>query len=262
MRKLLIVAMTILAFSCGYDDVNVTQIEDELNFNQVDLGDLSIHDGGLYGGTLNRFGDNDWMFESHTNISCSGVLRGLCRKSDVVAREGVTIAGRITKYTFMLNVMESCDAGSYTDYCAIIFQDWVRVYEGGGNHPITTLKLRHVDGVLNLCGTDNSWQFGFGDPGHVPDGSVHNHPKNTINGCGEIYIGVFHRINLVIHDDGRVILRIDNRLIFDKEYQTKHEKNPHVFSWGLYWSKGYNLEIDPLKRILITIDDFTKWVAD
>lgn len=254
--KKLIPMLVMLLIGCGGHNEN---IDKNLDYVKSGLGELLIRSPSVNGGTTERNND-DWYFESHTNIDCIGELKGPCRKADVVAQEGVTVFGRIVKYSFVLNVVEYPIVDS-PDF-VIIFQDWVRIIDGLSNHPVTTLKLKNFDG-LSLCSYNNSWQFEWAktDWGHVSDGSIHDHPSEDLNGCVKIDIGVNHEIEFYIYDSGRVKLLVDNRLIFDKLYQTKSPAKEHIFSWGLYWNKGYNIGFDPLQRVIVTMDDFTRSLA-
>jgi hypothetical protein len=65
---------------------------------------------------------------------------------------------------------------------------------------------------------------------------------------------------MYVWDDGRAALYINDKLIFDKEFQTKKAGKTHLMFWGPYWSIGYNKEIDPLKSIELTINGFTRSV--
>lgn len=252
MRYLLIL---LLLAGCGGETQK--EVKSETSWIKQDLGELLIRDPSVNGGTTERNGDN-WYFESHTNLDCIGALKGSCRKADVVATEGLTVPDRIVKYKFTMNVVE------YPEHnppeFVIVFQDWTRIIDGLSNHPITTLKLIYNNGLM-LCSYNNSWQFEWTKPdwGHVPDGSVHDHPPEELNGCVNIDIGVDHDIEFYIYDNGRVKLYLDEKFVFDKSYQTKSPEKEHIYSWGLYWSKGYNLEFNPTSRVILTIEGFGRY---
>ena len=237
------------------DEVDTIDAVKEVKFTSVDINEKVLKD--FMGGTTER-NNNNWYFESHTNQECINVLKGVCRKADIVADEPLSTPGRIAKYSYTLNIVEYPldDSPEFV----IVFQDWVRLIDGLSNHPTTTLKLVNING-LNLCGYNNSWQFDWSgdDWGHVSDGSIHDHPEEELNGCVKIDVGVNYNVEFFIYDAGQVKLLVNDVVIFDKEYQTKSPDREHVFSWGLYWAKGYNLSFDPLKRIITTMDGFTRF---
>ena len=80
--------------------------------------------------------------------------------------------------------------------------------------------------------------------------------KNKLNASVKIEVGVEYEIQLINYDDGRFVFTLNNVVVSDVEYQTKSFTENHVIQWGQYWSKGYNIENDPLNRIVIRIDDF------
>lgn len=232
----------------------------------VSLASAVFNDSSYFNGQIDHINLNSWVFTSHTNPLCIDVLVSHCRKVNAVMVEGQSVPGRVTRIKFELNVVEL----NKTDapYWVIIYQDWVKVdpLDGNGNHPITTVKLKVFNGNLNICHYDNSWQWGF-DFGDNVDGDKidvnHDlHQENTKGGCAAINIGVNHDIEIWNYDDGFFQLYVDEDLISHKAYQTKSPTESHVMQWALYWNKGYNKEHDPLKRIVIRIDDFAVTSTD
>lgn len=254
--KYLLIAL--LLVGCGGTKQDAVEAEElpVIEFHKVEMLDLEIRDPELNGGTTEQDGDN-WKFVSHTNLACIDELKGSCRKADVIYQEGLSVEDRIVKYSFVLNVVEFPVMTEEDHF--IIFQDWTRLIVGLSNHPITTLKLKNLDG-LSLCSYNNTWQFDWTDPdwGHVSDGSIHDHPDEELNGCTKIDVGVDYYVEFYIYDNGQVKLVVDEVTIFDVEYKTKGV-NDHVIMWGLYWSKGFNLSFDPTQRAIATMENFTRY---
>ena len=131
---------------------------------------------------------------------------------------------------------------------------------------MTTIKLKVFDGKLYLAHYDNSWQWGYDHSQYYDSyegGSVDHslHQENRLNGKYEIELAVEYNIEIINYDSGRFVFKVNDIVVTDIEYQTKSPDGAHAPQWGLYWSKGYNVNNDPLKRIVIRIDDFARSVA-
>ena len=226
----------------------------------VSLDLVNFHWSLYYNGQIDFLNENSWVFTSHTNALCFNVVVSHCRKVDASIVEGKKKVGRITRVTFDLNVVE-LDLDD-SPYWVILYQDWVKIdpTDNNGNHPITTVKLKVFNGNLNVCHYRNDWQWGY-DHGTNRDGvniDINHdlHQENDKGGCAAINVGIPHKIEIWNYDDGFFQLYVDEDLISHYAYQTKSPTEDHIMQWGQYWSKGYNKENDPLKRIVIRMDDF------
>lgn len=260
MKNLTIIVIALLLFACDGSQENSPP---EVSYTPVPLPEITFHESLRYNGQIDHISDNSWVFTSHTNDLCIGKLNSPCRKTDFNFSVGKKVPERITKFTFEFMVDElNPEGGLYWD---IVMQYWTRIDPNdlNGNHPITTLKLKIFDGALNLCHYDNAWQwdYDFGDnrDGDNIDVDHSLHQENTLNGCAEIEVGVDHNGEIVIFDEGRFVFKVNDVTISDKEYQTMSPTESHVVQWGQYWDKGYNMENDPLKRIILRIDNLTMW---
>lgn len=246
-----------LLVGCGGKKEKIDEPVALPEFVEVELTDITYRDKN-FNGDIDHINSNSWAFTSHTNNACinsSYTLKSKCRKVNASIVEGVTVANRVTKIQFELMVADiNLNNAPYFD---ILYQDWVRINpdDANGNHPITTIKLKAFNGKLHLAHYDNSWQWGY-DFGDDEFDSLHNHDENTLNGYKEIDIGVDYNIELLTYDSGRFIFKVNDVVISDKYYQVKSPTEEHVLQWGQYWDKGYNTDNDPLKRIVIRIDDF------
>jgi len=263
MKYLFIVLFLIGCGGESKDNVAVVTVEQpQYNFIETELIDLTWQSGGSYGGTVTQTGDKDWYFETHTNLDCFGVLKGKCRKSSVMLTEGLPVEGRVTKYSFDIGILKY-NMDDSPDH-VIIWQMWAKLFdEPGGNHPPQTIKLLNDNGQLKYCGFDNAWQFELetiSELGHSPDGSTHPHPDDRNNGCSNTELNSSDKIDLYVWDNGRTAFYVNDKLIFDKEYQVKGVDREHKMFWGAYWSIGYNKEIDPSKSIELTINGFSRSV--
>lgn len=245
----------------GGDVKTVEAVEPVINFTEVPTGDLTFRDV-YYNGVIEHLNDNSWVFTSHTNNACvdsPNTLKSKCRKVNASYVEGVSVQGRITKVEFDLYV---ADINLFGDLgWNIIYQDWVRIdpNDPNGNHPITTIKFIIDDNMLNACTFNNAWQWDYVHPEDDPWDSLHNHQANTVNGCGNIRIGQTEKIKIITYDSGRVIFYINELKVSDYSYQTKSPTEPHIIQFGQYWNKGFNIENDPLDRVVIRIDNFKRY---
>lgn len=233
--------------------------EPEIVFTQI-RPEIRHNDSDYYNGTIDIINDSSWIYTSHQSDRCFNVDSSLCRKTNSVYIEGVSVPNRIVKTEFELNVVEMNLEDS--PYWVIVYQDWVKIdpLDGNGNHPITTLKLKVFDGKLALAHYDNSWQWGY-DFGNNVDGDKIDvdhtlHQENTLNGYKFLDVGVSYRIKTVNYDNGKFEFYVNDVLVSSKEYQTKSPTENHITQWGLYWSKGYNLDNDQSNGIIVRIDDF------
>ena len=225
--------------------------------------DITFNDSDRYNGQIDYINDNSWVFTSHTNPLCVNGLNHHCRKVNALYDDEVA-SDRVIKLAFEFMV---ADINLLSDlYWDIIYQDWVRIFpnDSNGNHPITTLKLKIFDGVLNLCHYENSWQWGY-DYGNNIDGDKIDvdhtlHQENTLHGCKVIDVGVSYDIEIITHDEGRFIYKVNDEVISDQHYQTKSPTENHVIQWGHYWVKGFNLNNNPLHRIIVRFDNFTRYI--
>lgn len=55
-------------------------------------------------------------------------------------------------------------------------------------------------------------------------------------------------------------LTVNDVLISDATYQTKIQGADNVEEFGIYHDSSYNLEYDPLKQIVVSIDKLTRKV--
>ena len=262
--------LLILLTGCGSEAADKDELIVDLNaikipayhnypYQEVVMEGMEIHDMNSpknAGGLVTRSGDN-WRFDSHTNFDCVGVLKGWCRKADVGFTEGSRVINRIVKYSFTLNVIEYNE--TYPPEWVILFQDWVRIIDGLSNHPMTTLKLNFDNGI-KLCSYHNSWQLDWTEPdwGHVSDGSIHDHPEEEQLGCADISKNQYYDVEFYITDSGVRSLVVDGQVIYNHLGRTKHDEKPHIYSFGTYWSLGYNIEFDASKNLSLTIDSFKR----
>ncbi|NMP32966.1 hypothetical protein HII17_15515 [Thalassotalea sp. M1531] len=222
--------------------------EDEIENAVID----GLHYHFAYNGTIDIIDERSWVFTSHTKNSCSYDKREICRKIDINYADRNYKPDRVVNHSFEFQLL-SISQNNPPEYI-IIFQDWVRIYpdDEDGNRPISTLKIEHNNGKFFLRHYDNSWQWLYpaqiGNPSHLP--------KNRLNGEIHIEIGVNYHIEFIISDAGQASLIVNDNVISDVEYKTKSESGVHAIQWGMYWNKGYNEEHDPLKQIMIRMDNF------
>ncbi|WP_100642231.1 hypothetical protein [Alteromonas facilis] len=202
-------------------------------------------------GTIDITGSNSWVFTSHTNTNCFQKDTTRCSRIDINYSQSSYKPGRVSSFNFEFTLL-SIDESAPPPY-VIIFQDWVRIHDDDidGNRPISTIKLEFDNGI-KLRHYDNAWQWSSppiqGNPASLPE--------DRLNGEYSIETGVTYAVEFVIFDDSRASLIVNDIVVSDAIYQTKHPSNSHAIQWGLYWAKGYNTELDPLKRIVISIDEF------
>lgn len=197
--------------------------------------------------------------------------------SDVVDINGNVVgymSERKSKTSTKTNVKYFNPKEYYIDQDGFIFKDGVIVtdsddqpliVDSNGNHPITTLKLKIFEGVLNLCHYDNSWENGY-DHGDNRDGDAidvdHSlHQENTLNDCKVLYVGVSYNVEIINYDSGRFVFIVNDEVISDKEYQSKSTTSPSVIMIGHYFNKGFNIENNPLDRAIIRIDNLKLYKA-
>lgn len=237
------------------DQEYIVEVEKVLEFERKELPELTFNDSASYNGQIDYLNDNSWVFTSHTNDLCMDQLKSGCRKINALYQDEAA-TDRVVKIDFELMVAEV----NLTDspYWVIVYQDWVRIREddANGNHPITTLKLKVWDGRLYLAHYDNSWQWDYKHPSDDIWDSLHNHQENTLNGFSEIELGLTYNVSILTYDSGRVIYKLNNSIVSDREYKTKSPTAQHAIQFGQYWDKGYNKEHDPLKRIVLRMDNF------
>ncbi len=251
--------LPILLLGCSpkLDNSTITKVN---LFKQKNI-EINLHESLNYNGYIKTLNNNSWVFNSHTNSLCINKTNSSCRKSDANFKEDILKPNEVTKISFEFEVVAYNKV--YTPDWVIIYQDWVRIIptDTNGNHPITTLKLKIIDNKINLCSYDNAWQWGYDFGTNVLGNAIdvdHSlHQKNTLNGCKQIEVGISYDINIVTYKSGRFIYSVNDSVISDNFYQTKSKDEPHIIQWGLYWSKGYNLNNDPLKQIIVRFDNFT-----
>lgn len=266
--KYIILLLILLITSCGGGSKEVKQEPEKLNFVEKAYV-ANLHTSDNYNGQIDIINDKSWVFTSHTNPLCTKSVspdkyyKSPCRKVDANFRVEDVSANIVERLTFWFMVVEyNLEDAPYWN---IILQYWFLLNEGdtNGNHPNTSLKLKVFDGVLNLCHYDNSWQHGYDFGGNV-DGQIididHSlHQENTLNGCQTIDIGVSYNVEVLNYHSGRFVFKVNDNVISDKKYQTVGD-SPYMIQFGQYWSKFYNEENDPLKRIVVRLDNLTRWV--
>lgn len=254
--------LVVFLISCGGENSKKVFTVDKPGYNFINTPmDLVFNGAPSFGGTVDNTGDGGY-FITHNNPDCAGVLKGICRKTNIKYTEGLPVVGRVTHYSFSINILKynMDDSPEWV----IVWQAWSKLFDGdGGNHPPQTIKLINDSGQLKLCGFDNAWQFDLtelSELGHSPDGSTHPHPDDRNNGCVDIEIGSESSIDLYIWDYGRTAFYANDNLILDKEYQVNRIGKGVVMLWGAYWSLGYNKELDPSKSIELTINGLERAV--
>ena len=261
MRYLLLVLFLV---GCGDDKKeNVIHIEPETNFTQVQ--DVEFIPKGLpfdkrYNGDVEVVGVNSWVLTSNTNDTCiyDNNKHHWCKKVDILTYD--FYKEDLARFSFRLNVVEHPDI---SPYYLILFQDWRRQNEldSMGRHPITNVKLKKDDNGLYITHCDNSWQWGY-DFGDDPTDLLHElHQENDCHGKYRVQIGIDYDIDFYLSKLGASLV-INNKVVSDELYKTKSEHEDHRFKFGMYWSPDHNQENDPLKRIILSVSDFTISVAD
>ena len=254
MRYLLIVLF--LSFSAGSVDYHIkpTPVFFEMDENYHNW----------YNGRIEKPSNFSWLFESHTNDSCVG-SGSKCRKVAIEYEVGPWIKDQYTKYVFYFTL----DQFSMTDSpdWLIIYQLWGDLYPNinGGNHPITTLKIKNIAGKLWLQQYENSWQFDFTQfNGHNKE---HDHVLESKKGEYQINVGQTYRIEITIHDGhlidyGHVQTKIDEYIMSSSVYQTKQWQGKHVSYFGQYWSKGYNEDNNTNLKIKTRVENLAVMSSD
>lgn len=244
MRKLTFLFFVGLLLTACQSEIADNELENEV------INGIRYHYS--YNGTIDTTSDDSWVYTSHTKNSCRNKITSSCRKIDMNYTDYDYTGDRVVNYNFKMSLLEY-----YTfepPEWIIIFQDWVKIYpdDPDGNRPISTLKIKPRDDKIFLQHYDNSWQW---DAPYIIGSDFDKNP-DRLNGEFEIEIGVEYEINFIIHDVGKVELWVNDNKITSVEYKTKSIASDHTIQWGLYWSKGYNLKNDPLKRIMLRIEDF------
>lgn len=262
MRYLFLI-LTLLIIGCGGGSKEVKQEPEKLNF--VEKAYIAnLHTSDNYNGQIDIINDKSWVFTSHTNPKCTKSVspdkyyKSPCRKVDANFRVEDVSENIIERLTFEYTPVEY--NLKFPAKWNIGFQVWSPDYP----HPITTLKLKVFNDELNICHYDNSWMHGYNfeinediDPANI-DHSLHQ--ENTLNGCKVIEIGVSYNIEVLNYHSGRFVFKVNGRVISNKYYKTIGS-SPYMIQFGQYWSKFYNEENDPLNRIVVRIDNLTRWVA-
>lgn len=196
-----------------------------------------------------------YEIESHTNPSCELSTESRCRKGLLSYARNKYDESKIRRhsFTFTLNSMEESP-----DHL-IIYQDWVRVHQddSNGNPPITTLKIKRVNGKLFLQHWDNSWLWEY-DPNDYDQHLVTG--METMNGEVEIQKGLCYNIEIYTQDfsgSGRTFVSVNNTIISDSIYKASHLSEPHIVMTGMYWSKGFNKNLNPQNNIKATYSNIT-----
>ena len=231
-------------------------------WTETSIENITTHDGSkylAYGGTVTyNKTNNSYSTISHTKMDCVldnnqlYPLKAPCKKADFVTttleNNSNYLEGRVTKYSFDLTV-NSINLDTPPDWI-IIFQDWVDIdqNDSNGNHPISTLKLKVVNGKLSINHYENSWQFGYKwDKSGLEDKNHSLHQKNTLHGSAYINVGVTYKIEITIKDSidssGYFIVSMNGEIFSNAKYQTKFEgySNNAINSWGIYINKGYDI---------------------
>lgn len=239
MRKLLTICLTTLSLStqAQWEDVTPT---------------LEIKGNSSYfNSTITQSGD--WYtIDSHTNPLCQHRSSpGGCLKGLVSYKRNKYDDTKIRRHSFdfKLNYYQAFPK------FVIIYQDWVRIHEddANGNRPITTVKIRSFGDRLFLQHWDNSWQW-ENDP---TDYDTHlTVGRETMNGEVEIEKDKTYNIQIYTQDlsgSGHTMVFVDGVKISDRIYKASHLSTEHVVMTGMYWSKGFNTEHDPINTLSIDI---------
>lgn len=236
----------VLFFSIIFSGCNDSVKEIEL-FEQVDKVIAHRSDGYGVREDLNA---NSFVYTSHVIDYIHGrdCEKHFCKKVISYLDDTAYLQDKATKYEFYLTVNKY----NFIDppFHIIIFQDWVRIDpdDRNGNHPITTLDLKPVDGGISLAHYDNAWQFdyGFDNPFDIddPTDALHNHDYKRFNGSTALNVGQEYKVELVIYDDEKVKLIVDNKLISEAFYKTKSLTENHIQQFGMYWYRNYNTNIN------------------
>ena len=91
---------------------------------------------------------------------------------------------------------------------------------------------------------------------------ITHYQENTKNGCKKIDVNVTYNITIITDDSGLFSFYVNDRLISKKTYKTKSLTEKHVIQWGIYTSKGYNLDNNPLLSVMLRIDDLKLSILD
>jgi len=210
-----------------------------------------------YNGTIDKLKENSWAFESNTNDGCIP-LGSTCRKIGMEYEIGGWLKDQYTKYVYYFTLVKYPMENS--PEWLIIQQLWGDLYPDidGGNHPITTLKVKNVAGQLYLQQYENSWQFDYTQfKGHSKD---HEHVGESKKGEYPINLGQKYRIEIVIADGhlinyGHVKVTINEFTFADSVYRTKGIDGKHVSYFGQYVSRYYNESNDVNLQIITKIEN-------
>lgn len=228
MFKVVLLAM-LVSFGCAAHWEDVTPLP------------LSISGNSSYfNASVTTLGNQSFEIESHTNPQCEYKNSSPCRKGLVSYNRNKYDESKVRRhsFTFELNQMKE------TPDFLIIYQDWVRIHadDSNGNPPITTLKIKNVNGKLYLQHWDNAWQWQ-----HTPlDYDQHLvEGMERMNGEIEINKNCQYSVEIYTQDfsgTGRTFVKVNGTVISDVVYKASHLTEHHSVMTGMYWSKGFNKE--------------------
>ena len=244
----------------GCNSESVKVYEPEIVYTDVGIDGYVINDTTKHreaNGTIDVINNNSWVFTGFTNDLCIDNNSSRCNKSDMNLVDDHKLDN--VKYTFEFELVEY-----NTDnppYYVIIWQDWRKrnPLDSNGRHPITNIKVKHINGHPYLTTCENSWQWGydFGDDWDDTDHSLHQ--ENDCNGYYPIEIGVRVNIEFYINPEGAKLV-INDKMLSDKKYKTKSLIEDHLAQWGMYWSNEYNPDNNQDNRLVIRIDNFKRYI--
>ena len=261
MKLYLSIFLSILLLGCSGGS-NTPTVEPEIPYTQVFPVFETLD---RYYGVRKELNENSWLFTGHV-IDYDRCYRATnpswCRKVQTTYKYDAThSSGREQKISFDITISKYNFIDS-PDWI-IIWQDWFRYdpLDTNGNHPFSTLKIKNIDGEMNLVAYNNAWQWNYtADNPFNPDDpfdSLHLHEDDTATGAAPIALNVTYHVEIIIEDgitpaDGAIIIYVDDVLLSWESYQTKPTdfiEPGGVMQFGMYWSKFYNLNVNTCAEI-------------
>ena len=248
----------ILLLLVGCNDSKEVIVEEEIVYIDVGIDGHVIHGMdtvNLANGTIDTINSNSWVFSGFLNDTCINHPASRCNKVDIVVQDDYQ--NENVKYSFEFELIEY--SKDYPPYYVIILQDWRPrdILDSIGRHPISTIKVKHLDGRPYLTHCENSWQWDYSFSDDDEDHSLHQ--ENDCHGKYFIEVGVSVNIEFHINPQGASLV-VNDKVISNETYKTKSNISKHRQMWGMYWDVNYNNENDPDKRIVIRIDNFKRFI--
>ena len=255
-----IITVTFLLSGCGGSSTEAPVLNPPPVINYVDVGieGYQINNQelkSLANGDIDVINDNSWVFTGFTNDLCIDNPASRCNKADIMVLDDYK--NNDVKWPFEFELVEY--NREFPPKYIIGWQDWRYRTEldSIGRHPITTIKVKHLDGRPYLTHCENSWQWDYTFTDDDEDHSLHQ--ENDCHGKYFIEIGVSVNVEFYINPEGASLV-VNDIVVSDEKYKTKSEFSDHKNMFGMYWDVDYNNKNEPDKALVVRIDNLKRLV--